>query len=188
MVADGLSIPREREPPAAEARGAALARAPLGGQREQPRSEPESLGKRPVAVDQEVVRERKDAVDVALDVDVLVEVRLGHGQLAGRPQQRAHRASMVEHQGEAGLGRLRRPHRAVPEPDVEVARVVLGEEVTQHAQPGRRRVTARSHGRRRSSVATSGIPILPGQRQPAATAFGLASNDCQTFSRSVANP
>ncbi len=150
MVADGLSIPREREPPAAEARGAGLARAFLAGRRENSRAQLESLEDGPVAVDQKVVREREDAVDVAFDVDVAVHVCLRHSQLAGRPEERAHCASMVEDESEACVVRLRRPDGAVPEADVEVARVVPGEEVTEDAEPG---VGARRRARPGGGVA-----------------------------------
>ena len=102
VVRDGLAVAFERELPPAEARRSATGpgRAPAW-EREQAGGRAEPLARAPAAFEQELVGEPEDALDVALDVDVVVEVRLGHVQLVRRPEQRPQGARMLEDEREA---------------------------------------------------------------------------------------
>src|SRR3990170_5164750 len=78
-------------------------RAVRGGQAEEPPRESQALADPPAQANQ-VVRQGEGAPDVPLDVEVIVQVGLAQGEFAGRPEQRTHRAGVLQDQRKTSGG------------------------------------------------------------------------------------
>src|SRR5687767_567641 len=109
--------------------------------KEAPR-EAESLERRRRPLDEQAIREREDRLEIAFDVEVVVDVGLGERELARRQEHSPERSGMTEHEREplrlSGLGA---PTGAVPEPDAERARPEVAEQLLEQRERhvGRRR-------------------------------------------------
>src|SRR5581483_1862703 len=99
VVVDRLPVAGEAELPAAHVRGGtAGARPALARKAEQQARRAQSFRRRPPPIEQQVVCEKEDRLDLPLDVDVTIEVRLGHRELVRGPEERPQRAAMLEHE------------------------------------------------------------------------------------------
>ena len=77
---------------------------------------------------EQMVGEREDCLEVALDVEVVVDVRLAHGQLPGRPEHGPHGSRVAKNDGEPGpLAGVGLPDGVVPEADGEITRIIREE-------------------------------------------------------------
>ncbi len=117
VVADGLAVALLRvEPPPQAGRTARGRPPPAAGRQAAQHRERRELRAPAGSPPRQLIGELEHALDAALDVEVVVQVRFGKGELAPAREHGAQRARVLEHQG----GRARplvRPDRPVPKPD-----------------------------------------------------------------------
>ena len=135
MVAGGLAIPFRGVAAAAQVDGAApVPGAAAGWQAPEVVGQMQTLPE-PQGAFQQVDHQVAEGVAIALDVEVVVDVRLTHARSIGRPEHSAEGPGVLEHEGEAGrLAERRLPCRALPQAHGEIARSVVAQQLLKEGQ------------------------------------------------------
>jgi len=170
-------------PLARRPRGHVRALASVHRQGQQAEGEPEPLGK-PALPRTDGVEEREGSLEVTLDLEVAVNVRLAKGEFGRRDEHRLQRARVGENERETRAhARVRWPRRAVPQADREIPRRAAANDVGKKLErrlgqhllfrsPGHKaHPRTRPHCRRRQPAAIEPRPANPSVPDPEAALF-----------------